>query len=68
MRPEERFSKICFGMMMIGSVFFRHGKWFILALGFLFIISAAWGICWDCKFRKLFGQKTKVKIITRRKQ
>lgn len=68
MRPEERFTKIVFGMVLIGSLFFSGGKWIVLVLGILFLVSAAWGICWSCKVAKLFSNKRKVTMITRRKK
>lgn len=63
MRPEERFAKTVFGVILILSVFLSWGKWLVLALGLLFLVSAAWGICWSCKISKFFGQKRKVTII-----
>ena len=64
MRPEERFTKTLFGTLLIVAFFIPDGKWLVLALGILFLVSAAWGICWSCKFSKLFG-KPKVKIVRR---
>jgi hypothetical protein len=62
MRPEERFSKILFGVLLILAFFVSWGKWLVLGLGIVFLISAAWGICWTCKLKKFLGQR-KVTII-----
>ena len=52
MKPEERFSRTLFGIIMIGSAFFRWGKWVIFVLGVLFLISAWQGYCFTCEMYK----------------
>ncbi len=42
--PEQRFTKIVFGVTMIGSAFIPGGKWNTFVLGILFI-SAYQGYC-----------------------
>lgn len=55
MKPEERFTRALFGVIMIGSVFFSWGKWVVAALGALFIASAACGApCLLCKVTNIF--------------
>lgn len=66
MSPEERFTKTLFGTILIVAFFINGGKWIVLGMGVLFLVSAAWGICWSCHLKKLLGRKTKV-TITRRK-
>lgn len=57
MKPEERFTRTLFGIIMMGSVFFSWGKWVVAVLGGLFIASAACGICWGCEVSKRLFRK-----------
>lgn len=57
MPPEEIFSRTLFGVLMIGSTFVSWGKWLVLALGILFLISASQGFCWTCFIYKKFSRK-----------
>ncbi len=67
MKSEERFVKMVFGGFLVMAFFVSWGKWLALGLGVLFLISAAWGICWSCYLKKFLGQTTKVTIKTRSK-
>ncbi len=52
MPPEERFSRTLFGVIMIVAAFVHWGKWVVLVLGVLFLISAWEGYCATCEFYK----------------
>lgn len=52
MPPEERFTRTTFGVIMIFSALVSWGKWVILVLGILFIISAWNGYCATCEIYK----------------
>ena len=52
MKPEERFTRTLFGVIMILSAFIGWGKWIILILGVLFLISAWQGYCVTCEMYK----------------
>jgi len=52
MKPEERFTRTVFGVIMIGAAFFSWGKWVVAVLGGLFLISAWEGYCVTCEMYK----------------
>jgi len=52
MPPEERFSRTLFGVIMILSAFVSWGKWVILVLGILFLVSVQLGYCATCEMYK----------------
>lgn len=49
---EERFSRTLFGTIMIASLFVEWGRWVVLALGVLFIVSSWLGYCPSCEANK----------------
>lgn len=51
-KPEERFTRTVFGVIMIVSAFISWGKWVTLVLGVLFLISAWQGYCVTCELYK----------------
>ena len=59
MKPEEVFTRTVFGLIMIASAFFGWGRWVMLVLGVLFLISAYQGFCLTCVLYKLFTQDKK---------
>ena len=59
MKPEERFSRTLFGIIMIGSTFLNWGKWVVFVLGILFLVSAWQGYCATCEMYKNLIQKDK---------
>jgi len=59
MPPEERFTRTVFGVIMIGAAFFSWGKWIVLILGILFLISAWQGYCATCEMYKKMAQRPK---------
>ena len=59
MKPEERFTRTLFGIIMIGSAFVSWGKWIVFVLGILFLVSAWQGYCATCEMYKNFTQKDK---------
>lgn len=62
MPPEERFSRTLFGLIMIGAFFVPGGKWAVLVLGVLFLISAWQGCrCVMCEISKwIRGKREKI--------
>ena len=58
MKPEERFTRTVFGVIMILSAFIGWGKWVILVLGVLFLISAWQGYCVTCEMYKKLNEKS----------
>ena len=52
MKPEEVFTRIVFGVIMIGSTFIPGGRWMTFTLGILFLISAFQGFCVTCSIYK----------------
>ena len=52
MKPEDRFTRTLFGIIMIGVAFVGWGKWVVLVLGVLFLISAWEGYCVTCELYK----------------
>jgi hypothetical protein len=57
MPPEEVFSRILFGVLLIAAFFIPNGRWIALVMGILFIISALSGVCLTCHlYRVLFGK------------
>jgi len=60
MPPEERFSRTLFGLVMIGAFWVSWGKWMVMALGALFLISAWQGCrCVMCELYRWFkGEKS----------
>ena len=56
MKPEERFTRTVFGVIMILAAFIGWGKWVILILGVLFLISAWQGYCVTCEMYKKMKQ------------
>jgi len=57
MPPEEVFSRILFGVILIAAFFLPQGRWLALILGILFILSALSGICLTCHlYRIVFGR------------
>ena len=54
MKPEERFTKTFFGVIMIACTFVTWGKWVTGVLGILFLLSAFMGVCWACEISKRF--------------
>lgn len=63
MPPEERFSRTLFGIIMVGAFFVPWGKWPVMILGALFLISAWWGCrCVMCEvYRWVKGKKEESK-------
>ena len=57
MSPEERFTRITFGVIMILSGFIAWGKWIVMILGVLFLISAWHGYCATCEMYKKILKK-----------
>ena len=57
MPPEERFTRTTFGAIMILSFFVSWGRWVILVLGVLFLISAWQGYCATCEMYKKMQSK-----------
>ncbi len=58
----ERFGRFLFGALLIGSYFFSWGKWIAVALGTLFLVTSAQGLCINCKYKKLLNNiKEKMK-------
>ena len=54
MPPEERFSRTLFGVIMIAAAFVGWGKWVVLVMGALFILSSWLGYCATCEtYKKL---------------
>jgi hypothetical protein len=58
MPPEERFTRTLFGVIMILAAFVNWGKWIVLILGALFLISAWQGYCATCALYRRFQKKT----------
>ena len=58
MPEEERFTRTFFGVMMILCAFVGWGKWVILVLGVLFLLSAWLGYCATCEAYKKLMKKT----------
>ncbi|MCA9408755.1 MAG: DUF2892 domain-containing protein [Candidatus Omnitrophica bacterium] len=54
LKPEERFTRILFGLIMILAVLVDWGKWVVMVLGILFLISAREGHCVTCEIYKKF--------------
>ena len=52
MKPEDRFTRTVFGIVMIISPFINWGKWVVFVLGILFLISARQGYCVTCEIYK----------------
>ena len=57
--PEFRFTRTVFGIIMIGAAFVEWGRWAVLVLGILYLISAFQGFCVTCEFYKWFQRKRK---------
>ncbi len=57
MQPEERFTRTLFGIVMIVASFIAWGKWIMLVLGVLFLVSAWQGYCVTCEMYKKLNQK-----------
>ncbi|GEM_PF-3037511 len=57
MQPEERFTRTLFGIMMVVASFISWGKWIMLVLGVLFLVSAWQGYCLACEMYKKLNQK-----------
>ena len=57
MQPEERFTRTLFGIVMIAASFISWGKWIMLVLGVLFLVSAWQGYCFTCEMYKKLNQK-----------
>lgn len=57
MPPEEVFSRLLFGLVLVGSCFFSWGRWVAGVLGLLFVISALSGFCLTCWLYKKFFSK-----------
>lgn len=57
MKSEEVFTRTLFGLILIGSSFFSWGKWVMLVLGIMFLLSAFSGICLTCILYKKFFEK-----------
>ena len=57
MQPEERFTRTLFGIVMIAASFIPWGKWIMLVLGVLFLVSAWQGYCVTCEMYKKLNQK-----------
>lgn len=51
-KPEERFTRTVFGLIMILAAFISWGKWIVFVLGVLFLISAREGYCVTCEIYK----------------
>ena len=54
MKPEEVFTRIVFGVILILAAFIPGGKWASFVLGILFLISAFQGFCVTCYLYKKF--------------
>jgi hypothetical protein len=52
LKPEERFTRTLFGLIMIIAAFVSWGKWVVMVLGVLFLISAREGYCVTCEIYK----------------
>ncbi|MDP2652838.1 MAG: DUF2892 domain-containing protein [Candidatus Omnitrophota bacterium] len=52
MKPEERFTRTVFGVIMILAAFVSWGKWVVMVLGALFLVSAWQGYCVTCEMYK----------------
>lgn len=52
MKPEEKFTRTLFGVIMVASAFISWGKWVVFVLGILFLISAWEGYCITCELYK----------------
>jgi len=52
LKPEERFTRTVFGLIMILAAFISWGKWVVFVLGVLFLISAREGYCMTCELYK----------------
>jgi hypothetical protein len=59
MPPEEVFTRTVFGIIMIASAFVSWGRWVMLVLGVLFLVSAFQGICLTCVFYRKFLKSSK---------
>ncbi len=57
MPPEEVFTRTLFGILMVVSAFIPWGRWIILVLGVLFLISAFQGFCVTCYLYKRFSKR-----------
>lgn len=57
MPEEERFTRSFFGVIMILCAFVSWGKWVILTLGVLFLLSAWLGYCATCEAYKKLMKK-----------
>ena len=58
MNAAEKFTRTVFGVLLVASFFFSWGKWIVLMLGVLFLMSVATGWCSTCwAYNKLFGRK-----------
>jgi len=56
--PEDRFTRTLFGVIMIAAAFFPWGRWVVMVLGILFLISAWQGYCVTCEMYKKFHPPT----------
>lgn len=57
LKPESRFTRTVFGLIMIGAFFVPWGRWVVMVLGVLFLISAYNGFCITCEIYKKFWGK-----------
>ncbi len=60
MKPEEKFTRTCVGVLLIAAFFVSWGKWLSLVVGVLFLLSATYGYCMTCElYRKWDENRTK---------
>ena len=59
MPPEEIFTRILVGIVLLISAFVSWGSWVALIVGILFLLSALSGVCLTCLFYKKFRMKDK---------
>ena len=58
MNNSTKFTRTVFGIIMIVALFFSWGKYVVVILGILFLISAATGFCITCIiYDKIWGCK-----------
>ena len=58
LKPEDRFTRTLFGVIMILSAAVSWGKWVTLVLGVLFLISAWEGYCVTCELYKKMSKSS----------